>query len=247
MYGMLLESVQHFILEHYGEQKWREIMKRVDCPSLVFTTHKRYQDCLMLNLASACALVLGDRTQAEYLDYFGTCFVAFFSHYGYDKIVRLSGRYYRDFLHGIDNLHETMRFTFPKMLSPTFYVESETKSGCLLHYVSLRKGFSYYVIGQLRQCGRIFYNLDVDVRIVEEFNNDQGCHVVYGLRFDNSVYQDTRQTRVNINNIFPYVPLSTILKVSTLMTRFMGSTWGSSGADWTHVGPMLVPWTLLSG
>ena len=33
----------------------------------------------------------------------------------------------------------------------------------------------------------------------------------------------------------------------TLIARFMGPTWGPSGADRTHVGPMLVPWTLLSG
>ena len=29
--------------------------------------------------------------------------------------------------------------------------------------------------------------------------------------------------------------------------RFMGPTWGPSGADRTQVSPMLVPWTLLSG
>ena len=29
--------------------------------------------------------------------------------------------------------------------------------------------------------------------------------------------------------------------------RFMGPTWGASGADRTQVGPMLAPWTLLSG
>ena len=33
----------------------------------------------------------------------------------------------------------------------------------------------------------------------------------------------------------------------TLMARFMGPTWGPSGADRTQVGPMLAPWTLLSG
>ena len=32
-----------------------------------------------------------------------------------------------------------------------------------------------------------------------------------------------------------------------LITRFMGPTWGPSGADRTQVGSMLVPWTLLSG
>ena len=34
---------------------------------------------------------------------------------------------------------------------------------------------------------------------------------------------------------------------TTLIARFMGPTWGPSGADRTQVGPMLAPWTLLSG
>ena len=33
----------------------------------------------------------------------------------------------------------------------------------------------------------------------------------------------------------------------TLIARFMEPTWGLSGADRTQVGPMLAPWTLLSG
>ena len=33
----------------------------------------------------------------------------------------------------------------------------------------------------------------------------------------------------------------------TLIARFMGPTWGPSGANRTQVGPMLAPWTLLSG
>ena len=38
-----------------------------------------------------------------------------------------------------------------------------------------------------------------------------------------------------------------VISVMTLITRFMGPTWGPSGADRTQVGPMLAPWTLLSG
>ena len=34
---------------------------------------------------------------------------------------------------------------------------------------------------------------------------------------------------------------------TTLMARFIGPTWGPSGADRTQVSPMLAPWTLLSG
>ena len=36
-------------------------------------------------------------------------------------------------------------------------------------------------------------------------------------------------------------------KISSLVARFVGPTWGPSGADRTQVGPMLAPWTLLSG
>ena len=35
--------------------------------------------------------------------------------------------------------------------------------------------------------------------------------------------------------------------LDALIAKFMGPTWGPSGADRTQVGPMLAPWTLLSG
>ena len=48
-----------------------------------------------------------------------------------------------------------------------------------------------------------------------------------------------------------YVDLCAILEsfdyVSFLIARFMGPTWGPSGADRTQVGPILASWTLLSG
>ena len=37
------------------------------------------------------------------------------------------------------------------------------------------------------------------------------------------------------------------IQSDTLMARFMGPTWGPSGADRTQVGPMSAPWTLLYG
>ena len=35
--------------------------------------------------------------------------------------------------------------------------------------------------------------------------------------------------------------------MATPIARFMGPTWGPSGTDRNQVGPMLAPWTLLSG
>ena len=50
--------------------------------------------------------------------------------------------------------------------------------------------------------------------------------------------------------LFNYILPSCFIQVrskNTLIARFMGPTWGPSGADRTQVGPMLAPRTLLSG
>ena len=36
-------------------------------------------------------------------------------------------------------------------------------------------------------------------------------------------------------------------QMTSLIARIMGPTWGPSGADRSQVGPMLAPWSLLSG
>ena len=47
--------------------------------------------------------------------------------------------------------------------------------------------------------------------------------------------------------LYNMVNYDAILPLVFLIARFMGPTWGPSGADRTQVGPMLAPWTLLSG
>ena len=44
-----------------------------------------------------------------------------------------------------------------------------------------------------------------------------------------------------------YYVMSHAHQVASVIARFMRPTWGPSGADMTQVGPMLAPWTLLSG
>jgi guanylate cyclase len=68
------------------------------------------------------------------MQHFGHSFVNYFSNYGFEKILRVAGRSYRDFLHSIDQLHDSNRFTFPRMKSPLFYVDGEDNDGLYLHY-----------------------------------------------------------------------------------------------------------------
>lgn len=89
--------------------------------------------------------------EREFMDQMGVCFVSFVSQYGYDRVLSVLGRHMRDFLNGLDNLHEYLKFSYPRMKAPSFICENETKQGLTLHYRSKRRGFVYYTMGQIRE------------------------------------------------------------------------------------------------
>ncbi len=66
--------------------------------------------------------------------------------------MRVLGRNLRDFLNGLDNLHEYLRFSYPKLKPPSFFCEEETKDGLLLHYRYLL--YEVKVIGQGQSKGQ---------------------------------------------------------------------------------------------
>ena len=156
--------------------------------NMVFTTHTTYKDDIMISLAKSCCHVTRNKNYDEWMTFFGKCFVNFCHHYGYSNLLRVAGRHFRDFLHGIDNIHEMIRFSYPQLCSPSFLVTSEDSDGCVLLYQSKRKGFKHYVIGQLKECASQFYNVNVTISIQEEIFVDNKCHVKLRLDFDNSVY-----------------------------------------------------------
>uniref|UniRef100_A0A3Q2YIB4 guanylate cyclase n=1 Tax=Hippocampus comes TaxID=109280 RepID=A0A3Q2YIB4_HIPCM len=66
----------------------------------------------------------------------GVYFLGFVGKYGYDRILKVLGRHVRDFVNGLDNLHEYLRFSYPKVQPPTFFCQEESATGVTLHYRS---------------------------------------------------------------------------------------------------------------
>lgn len=226
MYGMLLESVEHFLKEKYGEKIWHLIRQRTGIKNHVFVTHERYSDNLMLEIASAAVEVLGNETKMtseDFIQFFGTCFVKFFSNYGYDRFIQISGRHFSDFLRGIDNLHEHMRFAYPKLMSPSFYCSEEASTGLLLHYKSKRRGFQRYVMGQMMEVASMFYNIVVEMQVLKSDSTESGCHVVYKLNFDNSAFKPPTPDALSIqhNRDLPCDAFFHIMPFSFLVTPDM--------------------------
>ncbi|XP_031838866.1 soluble guanylate cyclase 89Da-like [Nomia melanderi] len=190
MYGMLLESVQHFVQLEYGEEIWLQILEKADCKHMVFNTRQVYPDELMTNLAAALASLSNDSVD-NVMRFFGKCFVRFFSNLGYACTVKATGRYFCDFLQSVDNIHMQMRFTYPKMKSPSMYTTHVDAEGVVLVYRSTRQGFTHYFMGQLFQIAEELYKTKLNIRVLESSNNIPGSRnvmVKFRIDFDNREY-----------------------------------------------------------
>jgi hypothetical protein len=63
------------------------VREQADCKFAVFNTHHIYPDHVMTSLAAACASVTGEgATKDHFMQFFGRCFVRFFSNFGYGYI-----------------------------------------------------------------------------------------------------------------------------------------------------------------
>uniref|UniRef100_A0AAR5PZ29 guanylate cyclase n=3 Tax=Dendroctonus ponderosae TaxID=77166 RepID=A0AAR5PZ29_DENPD len=187
MYGLIIENMTEYIKATYGEDKWEEIRRAagVDQPS--FSTHQVYPEGLIPRLSKKAVQIL-KVSEKEFFDQMGVFFIGFVSQYGYDRVLSVLGRHMRDFLNGLDNLHEYLKFSYPRMRAPSFICENETKHGLTLHYRSKRRGFVYYTMGQIREVARHFYHKEMKIELVREELLFDMVHVTFQLTFDNRAF-----------------------------------------------------------
>lgn len=67
------------------------------------------------------------------------------------------------------------------MQHPLFYVAGEDAYGLFLHYQSKRRGFNAYVIGQLKECAKKFFDKDIRVLTHEDLSNKE-CKSLSNLK-----------------------------------------------------------------
>ncbi|XP_039495444.1 soluble guanylate cyclase 88E isoform X1 [Drosophila santomea] len=187
MYGLLLENLSEYIKSVYGEEKWEDIRRQAGIDSPSFSVHQVYPENLLQKLAKKAQQVLGV-SERDFMDQMGVYFVGFVGQYGYDRVLSVLGRHMRDFLNGLDNLHEYLKFSYPRMRAPSFICENETKQGLTLHYRSKRRGFVYYTMGQIREVARYFYHKEMHIELVREEILFDTVHVTFQLTFDNRAF-----------------------------------------------------------
>lgn len=109
MYGLLLESFRQYICTNFTEAKWDEIVKRSEMDSSTFNIHTIYPESFLPRVVENASLTLS-KSVDDIMYENGVYFIDFLTQYGYDGVLKVLGRDLRDFLNGLDNLHEYMRF-----------------------------------------------------------------------------------------------------------------------------------------
>ena len=137
MYGLFVSNLASYIISNYGQNIWDEIRmySNTDSPTLVL--HQLYPDQLLDKLTKGTCRKIGTK-KSILLENIGFHFVEYIGQFGYDKIMSRLGRNIVDFLNGLDNLHECLKFSYPKLQPPSYFCDNETENGFFLHYMSKR-------------------------------------------------------------------------------------------------------------
>merc|ERR1719410_2133200 len=93
----------------------------------------------------------------EFYEGMGKYFVQLATDAGYRNLLLALGRGIRDFFLNLDNLHDYLKFTFTKMKAPSFFVETESESMIMLQYRTRRRGFHFYVQGQVKEIAKMLF------------------------------------------------------------------------------------------
>ncbi|KAF5295128.1 hypothetical protein FQA39_LY13279 [Lamprigera yunnana] len=149
----------------------------------------------MKRLAKACAEATNSSFDG-FMEFFGKCFVRYFTNLGYDISIRSTGRFFTDFLQNVDNIHTQFCFTYPKMKSPSIYLNEIDRNGCVMIYRSERKGFTHYIMGLLRQIATDFFKIKLELTVIENPSTTsagaRNIIIKFRLDYDNNDYIDNK-------------------------------------------------------
>uniref|UniRef100_A0A1I8GB62 guanylate cyclase n=1 Tax=Macrostomum lignano TaxID=282301 RepID=A0A1I8GB62_9PLAT len=176
------------VLVRYGEDMWERILKMAEVEELSFDPHEVYTEGTITRLAESASKVVNIPLD-ELMNENGRYFMNFLSQYNYDAVLKVLGRDLRDFLNGLDNLHEYLRFTYPKLKPPSFFCVNESRTGITLQYRSRRVGFISYVQGMITEIAKVYFNTKMTVEMVNETNEESVWNYVMRLHFDNKSYE----------------------------------------------------------
>jgi guanylate cyclase len=171
-----------------------------------------YPEQLLGRIAKKAFSNLGCK-DSEFFEEMGYFFVEFVGQFGYGDVLALLGRHLRDFLNGLDNLHEYLKFSYPRLRAPSYFCDNESDQGLHLHYRSKRRGFTHYTMGQLKAVAETFYKLKLDIEVMEQEVKFDTIHVSFKLTFDNKSTERSNSALIREEARLPAVSSAILFEI----------------------------------
>ena len=126
---------------------WKKVKEQLSLED--FVANESYPEQQLMKMGKTAMKILSLKDE-EFYEGMGKYFVTLAIDAGYERMLLQLGRGIRDFYLNLDNLHDYLKFTFPKMKAPSFFIDSEDEGMIMMQYRTRRRGFHYYVQGQVR-------------------------------------------------------------------------------------------------
>ncbi len=195
MYGLIIENVLGYLRSHFHPMRFDEIVRLSKLPfeDGKPDIEKVYPDGIIPKIGKKASQVL-QVSEPEIFEGVGVYFVTVTTGLGLRNTLTAIGRNFRDFIFNLDNCHDYFKLQFTRMRAPSFFVDQEHEHGLTLHYRSKRRGFAYYVIGQMKEIAKVIFGLKIDVKIKRQEVVFDTVVVTYVMEFDNSPYVKVQET-----------------------------------------------------
>jgi len=194
MYGIIIQNMVEYIRKSFGDDKWKEVKKKMELTEDNFGVADVFPEGQATKIGKAAMKILGVKDE-EFYEGMGVYFVTLASNLGYGMMLQCVGRNFRDFFVNLDNLHDYLKFTFTRMKAPSFFIAKEEDSGMTMEYRSKRRGFHFYVQGQVKEISK---NFAAEIKKLEMEMKKQ--EVVFDtvvstfeMRFENKGYLDFKK------------------------------------------------------
>ncbi|MEP1612317.1 MAG: heme NO-binding domain-containing protein [Roseobacter sp.] len=149
MHGLINRGIQRFVIDSYGDTKWRASVSRAGLTFNDFEAMWIYEDDITHDVLAAVCEVL-DRPYDELLEDIGTYLVSHQNVEALRRLLRFGGVNFAEFLYSLDDLPDRARLAVPRLQLPRLELREETSECYTLRCFGENEGWGYLFMGVLR-------------------------------------------------------------------------------------------------
>ena len=113
MYGLILQNMAEYIQNKHGDNMWKKVKEQLNLEVDAFGAAETFPESQVGKMGKTAMKILSMKDE-EFYEGMGRYFVTLAKDAGYERTILQLGRGLRDFFLNLDNLHDYLKYTFPK-------------------------------------------------------------------------------------------------------------------------------------